>query len=498
MRAFFDRIVSFSTNIFGIIAIGFVLLSIVSFTGFPMTNDEGTWSFIGRLWTDHGLLPYRDAIEQKTPFIYYVFTLSHLLFGEQIWFPRLLAVISILISTYLIYGIGKKIHSREAGIVAAAIFVLIMPISSVDGPAVETETFLNLFRLAAMYTLVSYVGHTRFSYARFGLVGFFYGCAVACKQIALLDVIPILVFIYVLNRQNVRLFFKYGTSVIIGALVATLVSIMPLLISGGTIQEYLEGAWIILTEKGLTAASPTTRISGFLRHFFNPKLYFLSAGLIFFFSLRKKISEKSIFVLPLFVWAIVEFIEYNAQGFYLDHHYKAFIPSGSVIFGITVVTLLTILAKKMGNHSADEEKKNTKKYVGIIVLLLMLFYIPFENSYYYSFRRYLRDGNDNSARDLGILVKNMTHPGEYVYHWGIHNGPIYYYSERLAPGRYFSSYFLARPGAVEEAKEALQINTPKVILVPMESTTPDWLMNFLKQNYTLERSMYGHNIYRHL
>lgn len=498
MRAFFDRVCSLSTNIFCIIVIGSVLLSIVSFTGFPMTNDEGTWSFIGRLWTDHGLLPYRDAVEQKTPFIYYVFTLSHLVFGEQIWFPRLLAVISILISTYLIYRIGKKIHSPEAGIVAATLFVLIMPMSSVDGPAVETETFLNVFRLAAMYTLVSFVDHKRFPYVRFGLVGFFYGCAVACKQIALLDLVPILTFLYMLTRENVKLFFKYGAAVILGAIIATLTSIIPFLISGGTIRDYIDGAWIILTEKGLTAAHPATRISGFLRHFFNPKLYFLSAGLIFFFSFRKKISENSIFVLPLFVWAIVEFLEYNAQGFYLDHHYKAFIPSWSIIFGIATITLLTILAKKIGSSSADEEKKNVKKYTAIIILLLMLFYIPFENSYYYSFRRYFRDGNDNSARDLGILVKNITHPGEYVYHWGIHNGPIYYYSERLAPGRYFSSYFLARPGALEEVQEALRVHEPTLVLVPIGSTTPDWLMYLLKQNYNLEQTVYGHNIYRHL
>jgi hypothetical protein len=197
--------------------------------------------------------------------------------------------------------------------------------------------------------------------------------------------------------------------------------------------------------------------------------------------------------MPLLAWAAAEFAAYNAQGLYLDHHYKAFLPSFTIIFGITLDFVLGKLSLTGRTESAE---KDQRLFFVVAMTALFLFYIPFETNYYHTLRKFAKGLQDSSYRDLGLYLRDHTSEGDYVYHWGIHNGPIYYYSERNAPGRYFSAYFLKRAGAVEETQKDLAEHPPKLIAVPTELTPEDWLQEILKTKYRFILSGYGHNIYQ--
>lgn len=476
-----------------LLAVGAGLLVVASL-GVPMGNDEGVWGYIGRIWVEDGLLPYSGAVEQKTPIVYLVFALSHLIFGTNLWFPRAMAIAAAAGSGLLVYDAAKRMSTKRAAAIAMGVFILTMPLSSVDGPYVATETFMNLFRLLAFALLIRFgTGGERKPLLVFG-AGVSYGLAIASKQIALLDAVPILCFLLAIDGRQYRTVARHCVFIAVGALAGTFLSILPLLLSGGTVLDYIDGAWIILTDSGITAATPVTRISGFFRHFFNVRLYFLSAGVIGYLAFYKQLKASVRYALPLLAWAAAEFAAYNAQGLYLDHHYKAFLPSFTIIFGITLDFVFTRLAVA-GSATAERDQR---MFFVVAMLGLFLFYIPFETNYYHTVRKFAKGLQDSSYRDLGLYLRDHTKEGDYVYHWGIHNGPIYYYSERNAPGRYFSSYFLKRPGAVQETQKDLAEHPPKFIVVPGELTPPDWLQELLSVKYKFILGEYGHTIYQAL
>jgi hypothetical protein len=469
------------------ICLGILLLSTVSFLGQPMGNDEGVWAYIGRIWVDHGLLPYTGAIENKATMVYMVYGLSHFLFSTNIWFPRFLAIAAVLTTALLVFFIGKHISNRRAAIIAMAMMVLIMPLQSVDGGYAETESFMNVFR--AVTFLLTFLAYRKTTKPwLMVLSGVSFACAISSKQLAVTDVIPLMAFHYVLAGKHINMAFRHLLFVAAGTIAGTGITLIPYLASGGTLGAYIDGAWKILLQSGSSPHSIVSRIAGFFRHFFNVRLAFHSLGIAGFLLLRKQLARSLPLYLPLLVWVIVDFLAYNADGWYLDHHYKVFIPSWSLAFGIVIDAVLSMIA--------DKEKEIKVFVVGIAALLA--FYIPFEPSYFQSVRKFLKGNvHDESARDLGLYLKKGTQPGAFVYIWGFHMGPAYYYSDRVAPSRYFSEPFLGRPGALEEVQRDMAAHPPVLVAIPLEKyPLPAWLQDFLDHGYHREATMYGHDIYR--
>lgn len=87
-----------------------------------MGNDEGMWNYIAFLWIKYGIPPYIGAIENKTPGIYIVFVISNLLFDLNIWFPRILASLSIVTTSILLYIIGRKLCNHLVGVLTMILF----------------------------------------------------------------------------------------------------------------------------------------------------------------------------------------------------------------------------------------------------------------------------------------------------------------------------------------------------------------------------------------
>ena len=474
-----------------------VLLAVSSLLDVPMFNDEGVWAYIGRIWADHGLLPYTGAIENKATGIYMLYALSHKLFGANIWFPRLVAIVSILLTGEIIRRLAKKLSgSARAGIIALAIFLLTMPLGVVDGASAETETFMNLFRvLTFLFVLVAFERPLKERLWWVLLSGVFFSWAIAFKQLAITDGLPLLFFFYFLNDKKIRPLISTLLTFAVGAVTGTIISLVPFLISGGNIRDYIDGAWIILTQSGSSPHSLLSRVSGFFRHFFLESLFLFSVGLLGYLALWKRMKLYLPLALPLLVWALTDFVAYNADGWYLGHHFKVFIPSWAVIFGIVAHYVLERL-RIIGNENSGQKIETELPFV-VLLSILIIFFIPFNREYYQNVRKFIKGNvHDYSLRDLGLYARELTAPGDYIYVWGFHIGQIYYYSDRLSPSRYFSEPFLGRPGALEEVQGDLKKNVPKLIIVPQEKfPLPEWLQRIIEKDYSLFEERSGHSIY---
>ena len=131
------------------------------------------------------------------------------------------------------------------------------------------------------------------------------------------------------------------------------------------------------------------------------------------------------------------------------------------------------------------------------MFILIIFFIPLNRDGYQKVRKYIKGKvHDHRLRDLGLYAKQLTAPGDYIYVWGFHIGPTYYYSDRLAPSRYFSEPFLGRPGALAEVQSDLGRNVPKLIIVPEEKfPLPEWLRSYIDDRYELLEERSGHSIF---
>ena len=103
------------------VAFGAVLI------GLPFGRDQGLYYFVGREWLKHGEMPYRDALEQKTPAIFFLHAFAIALFGEHMASIRVLEVACLialgLVCARLTTPMGKAVPPgiRGASVLAAAV-----------------------------------------------------------------------------------------------------------------------------------------------------------------------------------------------------------------------------------------------------------------------------------------------------------------------------------------------------------------------------------------
>ncbi len=90
---------------------------------YPFSRDQGLFYYVGREWAEHGTLPYRDALEQKTPLIYAVHAILVFLTGENTWAIRAAELLAVVAIGFLAAEAarGARTEPRAPGAVGAAI-----------------------------------------------------------------------------------------------------------------------------------------------------------------------------------------------------------------------------------------------------------------------------------------------------------------------------------------------------------------------------------------
>lgn len=477
-----------------ILIIGAILLSIVSFSDVPIGNDEGVWGYVGRAWAEDGLLPYSGILDNKAPGIYYLNYISYLLFGVNLWFMRFLALITTIATAYLIYLLVKKIANNQAAVFAMAIFLFLSPLPAFDGAYAQTETFMNLFVVSSFYFMnVLIAGRKRF--AGLALSGLCCGLAIAFRQSAVVSIIPLLVNSAFLENYNLRRALASSGIFISGVAASIALGIFPYYLGGGRFIDYLNGAWLLLFLQRVAGAVAggglLHRFSGFTLHFFIPEMAILvSSVAVFIVYLRKIRNSGFLFAATLLVWVLSDFFSYNLQGTYFAHHLKLLMLSWSVCFGVVADFFLRKFFPEAESNS------NRTLYGSFLILSLIILYVVFQNSYPATIRNALKGVNDHDFKNIGLLVRDITKPGDTIYVYGLHTGPIYYYSSRNSPSRYFESSFLKIPSASAELRTKLLTEKPSAVLtLRNDDTIPSWLSELIANNYRLTAQQNDYNIY---
>ena len=457
------------------IAVIILLANIYPTFDFPMATDEGIWNYVGHIWVHYGVPPYIGSIENKTPGIFYLYAISNLLFGVNFWFPRLLAILSVVATSAVIYLISKTLYNKLAGALAMFLFGAAMSWWALDAysPS-QTETFMVLFSTLAFFIIIRAQNskEQKDGFLKIFIAGLLMGAAIAFKQVAVFSLAG-LFFYYLNSRKNdgFKNIFYFSAVLGAGVIFATFLSITPLLLSGVGIWDYVSGAWLILLEEGGSRPSSFyERLLNFIRMGLSEIILFYPF-IIIFFSSREVIKKLGVPFLGIVLWMFFDFLGVNVSGHYFKHQLRQLMPSMAIASGIAINIILSVVQssyEKFYNLRAPSEDEKTK-YIVRALFVIMAVWLIFPNlSAAPSKAKNAEVEIVRHNREWGLFLKENTVSEDFIYIWGWHGNPIQAYSERRSPSRYFNSFYIRRPGVKEEAVDSIKARPPKFILLPAE------------------------------
>jgi len=453
---------------------------------------------MGHIWVKHGVAPYTGSVDNKTPGIFMLFAFSNLLFGVNIWFPRLLGVLSMTLTSLVIYFIGKKIYNRLAGIFAMIIFGLTMRWEFMDGPyAAQVESFMNLFTALAFLTIVISLNEKNLK-KRSGLIffsGFLIGIAIQFKEIALLSAFALfLVNALRKSKLGYKSIFADSFILIAGTWAAIWFSLIPLFVYHVTFKDYWQGAWLILLHGTSCTKSILTRMHGFSYAWKASIMIFFYPFIFIFISQRKRIMASSIFFGGLVIWFIFDFLGVNASGYYTPHHFKQLMPSLALISGISVSVLVTEIFKPIEIES--------KKITLSIMLIILILWFP----HGFLFKG-LTNINMIFEKNPGVkelqpvvdYIKTHTDSRDYVYIYNEGTAPILLASDKLSSSKYFCFNHINTIRAKQNLGEELKDRPAKLILIPtsqsVKNMVPQSLKKVINDSYKFKTDVVGYDIF---
>ena len=86
-------------------------------------------------------------------------------------------------------------------------------------------------------------------------------------------------------------------------------------------------------------------------------------------------------------------------------------------------------------------------------------------------------------RQLALYIKQISNDDDYIYIHQKYKDPILSYSGRLTPSRYFNTYFLSYPGALQQVQRDMEEKAPLFILLQQSKNAPDWLRQVVDKKY---------------
>lgn len=445
-----------------------------------MGNDEGMWHYVSWLWLNHGVPPYSGAIENKTPGIFILFAGCQWISGMNLWLPRLIGCCAACGSIWLIFKLGARMHSSFAGLLAMVMLGGSLCWAATDGDRlVYTETFQIFFAVLGFWIVLKgqgYGGWTRRLYMV--PAGLALGLSVAFKQVGVFSAAALAVWVVLPPAKDAtkRQAMTDLSLLILGSVVGTGLSIVPLLLSGASLGGYWYGAWQLLLTGG-TAGASGSRVTGFLDSFWseNSRMGLFYPGLIYFVWKLKPLKSGNVPVFVLLAWALLDFVGANASGRYYPHQLRQILPSWALICGISIAHFV----ESLEGGTVRQPRLRT----ACIILLLVLF-LPYVNPTV--IKRTRRPSVPYFEQQLAGWIAQHSDSHECVLIHAGNAGKILVLAQRKAPSRFFNTQFLTAPGAEAEYREAARKSKPRMIVV--DSGAPEWLRSILDSDYLLANS----------
>jgi hypothetical protein len=175
----------------------------IRLSGAPLERDEGEYAYMGQLLLK-GFPPYTNAYTMKLPGVALVYTLVMSVFGQSATGIHTGLLLVNIMSTGLVYLLGRRFLSRDTALIAAAFFALLSLSQSVLGAFAHATHFVVLFSLAGIVLLDHGLNRKQTFLLLFS--GICFGLAFLMKQHSAIIIIFAVIFQIWPQREDIKKF----------------------------------------------------------------------------------------------------------------------------------------------------------------------------------------------------------------------------------------------------------------------------------------------------
>ena len=481
-------------------AIANFLLRGATFFQSVINHDESLYLIIADQILQ-GIPPYVEIWDHKPPGIYFLFALGLTLFGNSILAIRLLTLIAVTITCYLLYLISLSIFTQSGqriGLLAGSFYAVFSLTNG--GLAANTEVFFIPLVVGSFYLF--FRSSPNISAWTWVLIGFLIGLAAQIKYLVVFDFLA-LVFFAILQRCKVYstlrnlLLLSLGSSIVF-------ITVAFYFWQQGIFSEYisatlLANATYIQTDNLTLSGIIDPLITQILRYF----LFWVC--LLFCITEARLYYQKTDYSFALFhlmIWLVCIIpAPFISQRLY-DHYFLQLLPP------LCLITAYVI------NHHLNLKAKQPKKLFFIILGSISGLYFLLDSAIatlQYSYHRLIKQENYWGDRTALIAqeISKFKKSGESIYVYN--DQPILYYLLQTKPPTpfLFLSHFqdnLTQTSPLQEFNEIIN-QKPNYIIINRNPNDNDRykvaeieqkLAQTLAQNYQLKTSISGVHIYQRL
>ena len=480
------RVIKFkelTSPIFIVIVLAIMQFIIGVFThSLSFTQEESMWQYIGRNWVSNGQVPYSGGVDNKSPLIFYIFGISDWLFGNNIWFPRLLGTIVQSIGVWYLYKIVMLLAEKRAATFSLIIYGLSLMWLVTGGRYVSfTETYCVSFLIPSFYYALK--KQNAKSYIISGILA---AAAICFRITGVFGAITILLLILKNDKKKLLPFF-------VGTIISLLLFFLFLFLNGIKIHDFIFYGFTDNFGPGSITDRPVSIKWNLFKDLFiwSPLMLFYPFVIHYIF----KIKSNRI----LLIWLFLEVTGIIVIGDFARNHLKHILPVLSIIAGISIINLIDCY----------------KFYVKWVYIVIIAVFFPKTLEPLHGIKNSLYPIAEKSAelcthpyeqpdpyqlKLLGLWLKNNSKPSDKILIAGT-GSQVHAYAERLSPSIYFNATHTNV--AKKRFFQDVLLNQPKMILIPKfpeyEKYTDEELRNFIKKtvegNYSPVECRFGYWVY---
>ncbi|GEM_PF-2016470 len=450
----------------------------------PWYDDEGIYAAVANSLLN-GQRLYTEVLDNRPPGIYFLYALIMVVFGPNLFFIKLAAILSVIGSQLIVVRIGSHLWSRRAGIIAALLLGILSSLPLFEGNIANAEIFMIFPTCLGMLLWI------KGSYFYSGLA---FGAALSIKQIAGAEftaaIITALLFAPYWKHRAALLLAGYSVPVLL---------ILAYVVLSGSFSEFIYANFSYYTDYLQRGARvhPSFLV---VKVLLLPSFVLLTMAWA-----RGPRSDKSANIALITLWLAFAFFGSVLTGRPYPHYLLPIFPALSLLIawyivsrhatGVARVTWPRLLA--------------TSSVLGISVWLLISIFIPWPGwasvprsfGYYGNFVEYafgiksrasyndFFDKRVNRNLEVASYLASRARDGDSLLVWG--DEPwIYALSSLPEVARFTVAYYAYEiPGELKRVAESVAIREPAFIaLVTGKPLYPE-LKNAIEKNYIVSKTV---------
>ncbi|OGW26879.1 MAG: hypothetical protein A2X59_06450 [Nitrospirae bacterium GWC2_42_7] len=448
----------------------------VRLLGVPLERDEGEFAYIADLVMKGGL-PYKDVYSMKLPGIFYAYALILSLFGHSHTAIHFALLMLNIITTQLVYFMGKRLFDHWTGIIAASCYAIMSLSPSVYGISAHATNFVILPALGG--TLVMLYATAPVRRKLIFLSGLLIGVSVLMKQHGLMFAAYGMVYLaYSFYRNRISWPLMTG---IFGLFLA------GILLPYGLVNMYFymsgvfEDFWFYTYSYPIKYVTMLPITTG-LNNLRNNLTEVVNSGIVIWFfafigllalMLSGKLRDRRF---PVISFLVFSFLSVCPGLYFREHYFILLLPAVSLFAAIGVSTALTKLTQNL---------KIISKILVYICLLASVLLVPLylKKDYFFymtpfQIGRFIY-GAQPFGESLEVAQYIEKHSKESDKIMVLGSEPqIYFYSKRRAATGFIYMYPLLEPHKYAESmfkQMFYEINALKPKFIVLVNIRISWI-----------------------